>query len=73
MDQLLNNKWENTPKPFTGVFPYCEDFLKIDDLRTTLEIIHQRLKGLFSQKALFKIHDWHEHDGFISDQTQTKR
>ena len=71
MDQILNNNWRKSLKPFTGDILYCEDLMEIDNLRLNLEFVCQKLEKLFSNEPIYKIHDWHEHDGYISNPTQT--
>jgi hypothetical protein len=66
MDAAFEHLWRQGLPPFDGVTLYSPEFLPLSALRKALQVIITHLQTLRPQARLFRLSDWHEHDGFVT-------
>ena len=65
-DPLLESLRKKGAAPFDQQVLHPDDWLPIDELRSSLATVMNVLRGQYPSAKLFGLDDWHEHDGYIS-------
>ena len=55
--------------PFDGDCLHCDDQIELCQLRTLLTEIVNLVSANSSETSLYRLDDWHEHDGIITERT----
>lgn len=71
MDSTFNSRWQAGEQPFDGVTVYLEDFVPVTNLRPMLNRVVQILYERSPNARLFRMLDWHEHDGYVKEAVPT--
>jgi len=73
MDAELNQCWRAGSAPFDGVTISLrnKERIPLSDLRDTLLVVVGALKELWHEARLYRMTDWHEHDGNLSRPEET--
>jgi hypothetical protein len=66
MDQEFERRWRHRLPPFDGVTLSPPDLLPLPALRPGLSAIVEVLQRRWPNTRLFTLHDWHEHDGYVT-------
>ena len=66
MDEELDRRRRSAEPPFDGLTITVEDLLPLARLRQVLVAVVGRLRPESPGRPLLTLHDWHEHDGWIS-------
>lgn len=66
MDQLLNRAWRAGDPPFDGVSLRAED-VPLAALAPLLAGVVACLHARFGDRRLWRVEDWHAHDGWVTD------
>jgi hypothetical protein len=71
MNTDLEKRWKEGKKPFNGDVLSLEDFFVLPELLELLRTISAVLKRQYSDSTLFIFDDWHEHDGYLTTETES--
>ncbi len=66
MDEEFDRRWRGGLPPFDGVTLYQDDVVRLSVLRPVFIVVVEMLSARCDSDDLFRVHDWHEHDGFIA-------
>jgi hypothetical protein len=66
MDAVLEQQWRMANPPFDGITLSSRDDTELSVMRTSLISIVNLLHIKFSASQLFRLSDWHEHDGYVT-------
>jgi hypothetical protein len=66
VDEELDRRRRNGEPPFDGLTVTVEHLLPLPCLRQALISVVRRLRQEWPRSNLYSLHDWHEHDGWIS-------
>jgi hypothetical protein len=67
MDAEFFQRWREGRAPFNGQTVTLKDFVPLATLRIALLQVVQQLQDYRPDAALFRLDDWHEHDGFVKE------
>jgi hypothetical protein len=65
MDEEMECRWRAGHSPFDGVILRHDELLPLPVLRRALTSVVQGLHERHGDPLLYKLHDWHEHDGYV--------
>ena len=71
MDQIFDMRRRYASPPFDGSTLVLHNFAPLPSFQKIVAIVAERLHKDNSESELFKLEDWHEHDGFQSDPSPT--
>jgi hypothetical protein len=66
MDEEFDRRWRAGLPPFDGVVLRHDEYLPLPELRRLLTAIVHCLDQHHTNKPLYKLKDWHEHDGYLA-------
>src|SRR5262245_45792355 len=66
MDQRLQERWRKGRAPFDQRIVLPDYFMLVSGLRAVLAKLVDRIEGRYADVPPVLVHDWHEHDGYIS-------
>ena len=69
MNEELERRWRSDTLPFDGHTLATEDGVPALDVRRFLIKAIECLEPIHGSSKLYKIDDWHEHDGFVTSAT----
>ena len=72
MDAELEQRWRAGMAPFDGVTLFVAEILRPPALRLALLAVIGRLKVVFPEARLFRLKDWHQHDGYVTRAEPTR-
>ncbi len=67
MDSEFNQRWRAALAPFDGVTIFLEEYAPLSDLRRVLAVVVDCLHTYSPAARLFRMLDWHEHDGYVTE------
>ncbi len=67
MDAEFEHRWRAAQSPFDGLTVTARDYLPLPLLKQALGIVVACLASHRPDAELFRLRDWHEHDGFVSN------
>jgi hypothetical protein len=65
MDIEFERRWRHGLPPFDGATLYSPEGIPLPALRSALQMVVAHLQPLYSQARMFRLSDWHEHDGIL--------
>ncbi len=71
MDMNLNNCWKSAARPFDNMSLCLNGLVEIGELREAIRSIVTVLNEKHKDQELLVNDDWHEHDGFITQNRKT--
>ena len=71
MDRELERRRRASEPPFGGTTLYTANFLSVYDLRRILSPVVLLLRTDFGEEQLWRLADWHEHDGYLNTAEST--
>jgi hypothetical protein len=71
MDSEFDMRWRQAEAPFDGVTIFLTDFVPLSALRPMLIAVVNVLHAYCPHSHLFRLEDWHEHDGYVKEATPT--
>jgi hypothetical protein len=67
MNNELFSRWQQGRPPFHASTLCCKNILPLRDVRRAVQQIVEVLKPRYENSMLWRLRDWHEHDGFVLD------
>jgi hypothetical protein len=67
MDAEMNRRWQANESPFDGIRLFLADAVPLSALGSIVSSVIDYLPRESPGDQLFCLHDWHEHDGYISE------
>lgn len=71
MDSEFDMRWRQAEAPFDGMTISLTDFVPLSTLRSMLIVAVSVLHAHCPHAPLFRLEDWHEHDGYVKEATPT--
>lgn len=65
MDAEFEQRWRNSRDPFDGLTVTLSDYIPLALFQPALVAVVERLYAYRPNTRLFRLMDWHEHDGII--------
>jgi hypothetical protein len=66
MDEALDRAWRSATSPFDGITLRAAD-APVKTLAPLLTQLVERLRVRFSERRLWRVEDWHAHDGWVTE------
>lgn len=66
MDEEFVRRWRHSLPPFDGATLSLPDLLPLSRLQPILQSVVEILQRRYGNLELYTLHDWHEHDGWVS-------
>ena len=70
MNKELEKRWKESIKPFDKNVLVLEDLFVIPELLEMIKTVSKVLKQYYLDTKLFILDDWHEHDGYVTTESE---